>query len=404
MTGRRRFVIVGAGVAGATAAATLREEGFDGEVLLVGDEPHLPYERPPLSKAWLGETAPEIDVHPAPFYAEQSIELVSETRATGLDVAARRVTLGGSTIDYDALLIATGGLARRLPGVSGDRVHHLRTRADADALRERLVPGERLVVLGAGFIGCEVAATARGRGVDVTVLEMAGAPMERVLGAELGALYAGIHRAAGVDLRCGVRVESVQESGAGLLVHTDGDTVECSALLVAAGLVRDTEVWAAAGIPCDQGVLVDAGCRTAVPGVFAAGDVVAHDHPRYGRTRVEHHDTAVRQGAVAARAMLGGDVAYDMPNWFWSDQYVHTLQSCGAPADADELVVRGNVAEASFVRFGLRGGQVVSVLGLGRPAEVMAGRKLLLAGHPVTAEQLRDESVDLRRVMRPARA
>lgn len=404
MTGGRRFVIVGAGVAGATAAATLREEGFDGEILLVGDEPHLPYERPPLSKAWLGGTDPSIEVHPAEFYAAQSIELLTCTRATVLDIATRRVTIGGSAVAYDALLIATGGQARRLPGLSGDRVHHLRTRADSDALRERLVPGERLVVLGAGFIGCEVAATAHGLGVDVIVLEMADTPMERALGADFGALFAGIHRAAGVDLRCGVRVESVQETTTGLVVHTDRGAVECSSLLVAAGLVRDTDVWAAAGVPCDQGVLVDAGCRTAVPGVFAAGDIAAHDHPRYGRTRVEHHDTAVRQGSVAARAMLGRDVAYDRPNWFWSDQYEHTLQSCGEPADADELVLRGSVAEASFVQFGLRGGQVVSVLGVGRPAEVMAGRKLLLAGHPVAAEQLRDETVDLRRVMRPARA
>jgi 3-phenylpropionate/trans-cinnamate dioxygenase ferredoxin reductase subunit len=312
--------------------------------------------------------------------------------------------VGSSTVGYDALLVATGGRARRLPGLSGDRVHHLRTRADSDALRERLVPGEHLVVLGGGFVGCEVAATARGLGVDVTVLEMGGAPMEPVLGAEIGGLFAGIHRAAGVDVRCGVRVESVEEVTGGLVVHTDRGPVDCSSLLVAAGLVRDTGTWAAAGVPCANGVLVDAGCRTGAPGVFAAGDVAAQDHPRYGRQRVEHHDSAVRQGGVAARAMLGHDVEHDTPHWFWSDQYAHTLQSCGGPADTDEVVLRGRVEEASFVRFALRGGRVVSVLGMGRPAEVMAGRKLLLTGHPVTAEQLADPSVDLRRVLRQARA
>jgi 3-phenylpropionate/trans-cinnamate dioxygenase ferredoxin reductase subunit len=400
----RRVVIVGAGVAGAAAAARLRSEGFDGEVLLVGDEPDAPYERPPLSKGWLAGQAPPIMVHPPEFYAAQSIELLTGTRVTGLDVAARRVEIGGSRVGYDALLIATGGQARRLPGLSGERVHHLRTRADSDALRERLVPGERLAVLGGGFVGCEVAGTARAMGVDVTVLEMAATPLERALGAELGALFAGIHRAAGVDLRCGVHVESVAETADGLVVRTDRGAVECSALLVAAGLVRDTGLWAAAGVPCANGVLVDAGCRTEVPGVFAAGDVAAHDHPRYGRLRVEHHDSAVRQGAVAARAMLGHDVEHTDPHWFWSDQYAHTLQSFGGPGATDEVVVRGRVDEASFVQFGLRGGRVVSVLGLDRPAEVMAGRKLLLSGHPVAADVLRDESVDLRRVARgPAR-
>ena len=239
-------------------------------------------------------------------------------------------------------------------------------------------------------------------GVDVTVLEMAGSPLERALGSELGDVFAGIHRDAGVDLRCGERVESVEETGDGLVVRTERGVVECSDLLVAAGLVRDTAVWSAAGVPCDDGVLVDAGFRTGVPGVFAAGDVAAHAHPRYGRLRVEHHDSAMRQGDVVARAMLGQDVEFDAPHWFWSDQYEHTLQSCGGfGADGvDEEVVRGRVDDASFVRFGLRDGQVVSVLGLGRPAEVMAGRKLLLTGRPVTADQLRDESVDLRKLAR----
>ncbi len=408
---RRRFVIVGGGVTGASAASTLRGEGFDGEILLVGDEPDLPYERPPLSKEWLARTEPPLVVYPEDWYADNAVELLTGTRVTALDRSEREVTLsGGATLGFDALLIATGGQARRLPGLSDvceDRVHHLRTRADSDALRSRLTPGERLVVLGGGFVGCEVAATARKLGVEVTILEMAAAPLERALGTELGGLFAGIHRAAGVDLRCGERVESVARTGDGLVVHTDRGALECSTLLVAAGLVRDTEMWAAAGVPCADGVLVDAGCRTGVPGVFAAGDVVAHDHPRYGRLRVEHHDSAVRQGAVAARNMLGAGAEFDEPHWFWSDQYDHTLQSYGGVGepDLDETVIRGRPEEGSFVRFGLSAGRVVSVLGLNRRAEVMAGRRLVLSGHPVPAEQLRDESVDLRRLLRrPARA
>ncbi|NMH97003.1 FAD-dependent oxidoreductase [Pseudonocardia acidicola] len=408
---RRRFVIVGGGVAGASAASTLRREGFDGEVLLVGDEPHLPYERPPLSKEWLAGTAPSPAVYPEQWYADNAVEPLTGTRVAGLDVTARRITLGdGRTVGYDAVLIATGGQARRIPGLSdvdAERVHHLRTRADSDALRARLRPGRRLVVLGGGFVGCEVAATARTLGVEVTILEMAAAPLERALGTELGGVFARIHRAAGVELRCGERVESVARNGDGLVVHTDRGTLECSTLLVAAGLVRDTEVWAAAGVPCADGVLVDAGCRTDLPGVFAAGDVAAHEHPRYGRLRVEHHDSAVRQGAVAARNMLGAGVVFDDPHWFWSDQYEHTLQSYGGVGESglDAVVVRGRPDEASFVRFGLRGGRVVSVLGLDRGPEVMAGRRLVQSGVPVAADQLRDESVELRRlVRRPARA
>jgi 3-phenylpropionate/trans-cinnamate dioxygenase ferredoxin reductase subunit len=284
-----------------------------------------------------------------------------------------------------------------LADTTGDRVLYLRTRRDADALRERLTPGERLVVLGGGFIGCEVAATARGLGVEVTVLEMANAPLERVLGREIGDVVADIHRAAGVDVRTGERVLSVTETPAGLRVTTDRRELECGFLLVGIGMVPNTEFLDGTPIACDNGVLVDEYCRTGVDGVYAAGDVAAHRHPLYGRRmRVEHYDNAIKQGAAAARTMLGDLVAYDDPHWFWSDQYDHHLQSVGVAHGAATVVLRGSLADRSFSAFSLDGERVLSVFALDRPKDIVVGRKLIRSGLPVTADQLRDESVDLR--------
>jgi 3-phenylpropionate/trans-cinnamate dioxygenase ferredoxin reductase subunit len=403
----RRVVIVGGGQCGASAAATLRGEGYDGELFLLGAEPDPPYERPPLSKGWLAGTGTEIAVHPGGWYAENDVELLCGTRVSTVDTRDRAVELpDGRRLPYDRLLLATGGRPRTLPGVSSDRVLYLRTRADADALRERLRPGERLVVLGGGFIGCEVAATARGLGVDVTVLEMAAVPLQRVLGADIGAVVADIHRANGVDFRTGERVEAVSETADGLRVTTDRGVLECGHLLVAVGLVPNTEFLADTPITCDNGVHVDRYCQTSVPGVYAAGDVAAHDHPLYGRRmRVEHYDNAAKQGAVAARNLLGEEVVYDDPHWFWSDQYAHHLQSVGIAQSTGDPVVRGSVAERTFSVFYLDDGRVRAVFAIDRPKDIVAGRKLIRSGQPVTAEALRDESVDLRHLVpRPQRA
>jgi 3-phenylpropionate/trans-cinnamate dioxygenase ferredoxin reductase component len=403
---QQRFVLVGGGPAAAAAAHMLRSAGFDGAVLLVGAEDVLPYERPPLSKAFLtsrvaGHAAgPELEVHPRGWYAEHDVELRLGTRVERVDAAGHAVVLaGGERVSYDKLLLATGGRPRRLDGLRSDRVAYLRTVAEAEVLAERLRVAGRLVVLGGGFIGCEVAATARQLGAEVTVLEMEGVPLRPALGERFGALVGQIHREAGVDLRTGERVRSVAEVRDGLLVTTDRDRLECGMLLVAVGLQPSTEVVAGTGVRCENGIVVDQYCRSTVPDIFAAGDVAAHWHPLYGRhIRVEHHDNAMRQGAVAARNMLGHDVAYDDPHWFWSDQYEHSLQSVGVRSPGEEVVVRGSVPDRHFAAFSLSGGKVRSVFALNRGRDVTAGRRLVASGVTVRAEELRDESVNLRRL------
>ena len=399
----RHFVIVGGGTCAGSAASTLRAEGFDGAVTIVSDEPVPPYERPPLSKDYLtGKTAAEdLAINPAGWYADHGVELLLDTHATRLDTASAALTLGeGRDLHYDALLLATGGRPRQLPDLASDRVLYLRGITDAQRLAQQLCTGERVVVLGGGFIGCEVAASARGLGLEVTVLEMQDVPLQRVLGPDLGEIVAQIHRDAGVEVRTGERVESVRDTGTGLHITTDRGGIDCGALLVAAGLQPNSELAQAAGISCDNGILVDAYCRTDAAGVYAAGDVASHFHPHYNRhIRVEHHDNAIKQGAAAARNMLGRQAIFADQHWFWSDQYEHYLQSVGIATGYDEIVLRGNPTERRFSAFFCQGGLVVSVFALNRGKDFIAGRKLLAAGIPVTAEQLRDEDVNLGRLI-----
>lgn len=399
----QRVVLVGGGHAAVSAAQTLRREGFDGEIVLVGEEELPPYERPPLSKAWLaGSTSPDdLLFRDRQWYADNAVELVLGTRVRELDCAGRRLTLAdGSRLGYDRLLVATGGRPRRLPGVAGDRIRYLRTHRDAEQLRELLAPGEQLVVLGGGFVGCEVAATARAAGADVTILEMQPTVLQRALGEELGGVMADVHRSRGVRLRTGERVESVEEVSDGLVVRTDKGALECSALLVAVGMQRATELLAGTPVACDDGVLVDEYARTSVPGIYAAGDVTAAHNPRYGRRlRVEHDDNAKKQGAVAARNMLGHRVVYDDAQWFWSDQYEHSLQMAGLPDGHDQVVMRGSPEERCFSVFFLAGNRLLAVLAFDRGKDCINGRKLIAARAEVTAEQLKDESVDLRRLV-----
>lgn len=398
------FVIVGGGPCAASAAATLRSSGFDGELVVVTDEPVVPYERPPLSKEYLtgGVDGAELSVRPASWYDEHDVELRLGERAEALDDQGHGVRLaGGERLRYDALLLATGGRPRPFERIDSDRVAYLRTREDADRLAERLRQGEPLVVLGGGFIGCEIAASARQLGVEVTVLEMAPVPLERVLGADLGGVVAEIHRDAGVDFRTGERVHAVSETADGLAVTTDRGRLECGLLVVAVGMVPNIELVEGTSVRCANGIQVDEHCRTAVPDIYAAGDVAAHFHPGCGRhVRVEHHDNAVKQGAVAARNMLGEDVAYTDPHWFWSDQYEHSLQSVGFHDRCDEVVVRGSVTDRAFARFALVEERVRTVVALNRGRDVLAGKKLIASAVTVTADQIRDESVDLRRLAR----
>jgi 3-phenylpropionate/trans-cinnamate dioxygenase ferredoxin reductase subunit len=404
---RGRHVVVGGGVAGAAAVHGLREAGFDGEVVLVGEEPHQPYERPPLSKDFLAGTADEdgLWVRPCDWYREQDVELLLGTQVTAIDVAKRRLTLsaadGASTLPYDRLLLATGVRPRRLPGVRGERIHYPRTLDDARALRSHLQSAERVVVVGAGFIGCEVAATAAGLGKAVTVFEPDTVPFRRSLGPLVGGALIDIHRAHGVEVRLGTGVRKVAETTHDtlLVTSTEGDRVECDVIVVGVGAQPNTELAVAAGIKVDNGILTDALGRTSHPTIYAAGDVARQYHPHYGEhLRMEHHDTATRQGAHVARNMLGAEEEFAEPFWFWSDQYEHSVQSAGRLPDPFEPVVRGRVEERRFSAFAWQEGRVTGVVSLDRPRDVLDVRRLVFAEHEVSLEQLRDESVPLKRL------
>lgn len=402
---RRRFVIVGASLTGAAAAAALREEGFDGEVVLIGAEPHPPYERPPLSKEYLRGEQPFAAglVRPEGWYGEEGIETQFGVRAERVDPAQRVVLLeGGGRVPYDALLLATGGCPRALPGPPRERVLYLRTLEDADRIRSYLRPGSHLVIVGAGFIGAEVAASARTLGVEVTVLEMAEAPLVRAIGSEMGRLYAEIHREHGVDLRTGEGVEGVEESADGAVVRTTrGAAIEGEAVVVGVGIQPNVELAEGAGVDVDNGIVVDANCRTSVGGIYAAGDVANHFHPVFGRRiRVEHYDHAFKQGAAAARNMLGRDEVFDDPHWFWSDQYEYNLQYAGFAHEWDQVVVRGSVEDRDFVAFYVKDGVVLAALGLNRGREVRRAMKLIRMRASPEAMLLKDQDVDLGALVR----
>jgi 3-phenylpropionate/trans-cinnamate dioxygenase ferredoxin reductase subunit len=401
---RPTFVIVGAGMCGGAAAQTLREEGFDGRVILVGAESHFPYERPPLSKEYLrGEQGREkLFVHPESWFAEQDVEARLGIRATDIDLSARTVTQSdGDHLSYDVLLIATGGRPRRLGGEPSDRVLYLRTIEEADRIRERLSPGGRLVVVGAGFIGAEVAASARTIGADVTVLEMLDVPLAKVLGDDLGKVYAAIHRDEGVDLRTGEGVDSIEEQGGSVVVRTTkGDAVEGDAVVVGVGIQPNTELADAAGLELTNGIAVDEYCRTSHAGVFAAGDVADHFHPVFGRRiRVEHFDNAIKHGAHAARNMVGRAEVFDDPHWFWSDQYDYNLQYGGFAHEWDDVVVRGSLEERDFVAFFLKDGVLLAAVGINRGREVRRAMKLISARARPDPAKLRDADVDLRSLL-----
>jgi 3-phenylpropionate/trans-cinnamate dioxygenase ferredoxin reductase subunit len=396
------IVIAGGGPAAVAAVGGAREAGYAGQIVLISDEAGLPYRRPPLSKEYLtGEASAEtLYVRPHDWFKEHDVELVLGTRVDRLDETTREVLLGdGSRLRYGKLLIATGGRPLKFSGLEHERVAYLRTIAEADTLTKRLRQGSPLVVLGAGFIGCEVAAAARKLGVEVTVLEMAGVPLHKALGDRFGAIMGEIHRDAGVDLRTGERVESIVSGTEGLLITTDKGRIEAGLLLVAVGLRPNTEIAAGTTVRADNGILTDEFCQTSVPDVYAAGDVAAHLHPVYGRVRVEHYDNALKQGAVAGRNLVANDpVPYTENHWFWSDQFEHNLQSLGLPAPNAEFILRGSIAEREFSAWTIGGGTVASVFTMNRTKDIVAAKRLIATKTQVTAEQLSDESTDLRQL------
>ena len=361
------FLIVGASLTGAKAAEELRAAGFDGRVLLIGAEPERPYERPPLTKDYLrGESEREkAYVHPGDFYAQQEIELVTGVMVSSIEPGAARVTLDdGRTIGYDRLLLATGAEPRRIPvpGAGLDGIYYLRTLADCDLLRARLDAGGRVVVAGAGWIGSEFAASARQRGLDVTVLDPQRLPNERIFGQQIGTFYRDVHAGHGVDLLLGEGIDSFEGNGAVAQVWTTGGRrIECDFVVVGIGVVPRTGLAAEAGLKVDNGVVVDAQLQTSAPGIFAAGDVANAWHPFYQRpVRVEHWANALHQGPAAARAMLGQPVSYEHIPYFFSDQYDVGMEYSGYAPEWDEVVFRGDPADGEFVAFWLRDGRVVA--------------------------------------------
>ncbi|PXY22811.1 NAD(P)/FAD-dependent oxidoreductase [Prauserella muralis] len=392
------IVVVGGGQCAAVAARTLRRRGFDGHIEIIGAEADPPYQRPPLSKEYL-ETgdAGGLSLLSEQWCADKNVRLRLGERVLGLDPAAGRVRLADGSVRADAVLIATGGRPRMLPGVTGERVHTLRTRRDADRLRAVLAPGATIVVVGAGFIGSEVAATARARGAEVVVLEALDTPLRTVLGADLGAVCAALHRAHGVDLRLRETVSSVAEGSQGITVVTSrGRRIDADAVVVGIGMEPATEVAEGAGIAVADGIVVDECGRTSVPAVFAAGDVARHYHPLLGEhVRTEHFDSANRLAAAAANTMLGRATAFAEPPWFWSDQYDVNLQYAGHAATWDEIVVRGSVADFDFCAFYLSGGVVRAAFAADRGGDIAGARELIARAVPVDADVLRDDDADL---------
>ena len=395
------FVIVGAGMAGGKAAEALRDAGFDGRIVLLGAEAERPYERPPLSKDYLRGEAERSSVYlqeDAGWYGEHDVELRTAAHVASLDVAARAVVLADDErIDYDALLLATGAEPRRppIPGTDLEGVHVLRTLEDSDALRGVLDAGGRLVVVGAGWIGCEVSASARQRGMDVALVEPQSVPLEGVLGPELGAFYRDVHADHGVQLHLRTGVEAIEGDGRAERVRTsDGTVLDCTAVLVAVGVAPRTGL-ADGVLDVENGILVDASLRASADGVFAAGDVANHDHPLFGRLRVEHWANALEQGPSAARAMLRSDVVYDRVPYFFSDQYDVGMEYAGHSLPGDEVVFRGDPATREFIAFWMRDGRVTAGMNVNVWDVNEHLQELVRSGASVDPDRVRDPDVPL---------
>ena len=402
------IVIVGGGFAGGNAAATLRDEGFAGPVVMVGPEPGVPFGRPPLSKTYL-RSEEDLDgwyVRPAGWYAEHGVD-IRRASVARVDPAAHTVVLGsGEEISYQKALIATGARNRRLgiPGAELPGIRYLRTAAECDAIKQEAVAGRRAVVVGMGFIGCEVAASLTQLGVQVTAVFPGQAPLDRVVGGQVGALIAAIHRANGVELLAGEQVAAFEGTErVEAIVTGTGHRIACDFAVAGIGVVPDIPVVAGSSIAEDNGIGVDEFCRTSAADVYAAGDVANHLHPLFGRIRVEHYNNAEKQGAAAARSMLGSTAPYDYVHTFWSDQYEHTIEYVGHVTKWDEFVVRGSVEEGKLVGFYLVDGVVRAAIGLDRggdpeldrDSEMAACTRLVAARARPARGVLADENTDL---------
>src|SRR5437763_6366233 len=403
------IVIIGGGLAGGNAAVALREEGFGGRAVLISREPQVPFGRPPLSKTYL-RSEEDLDgwyVKPAAWYREHDVELLSERDVVSVDGASHTVALdSGEEIGYQKLLIATGGRNRRLqvPGAELPGVHQLRTVAECDAIKREAARGRRAVIVGMGFIGCEVAASLTQLGVAVTATFSGKAPLERVVGAQLGEAIAAIHRANGVELCPDDQLVAFEGDGhLQVAVTAGGRHVGCDFAVAGVGIEPELPSFVGSPPTLSNGVLVDELCRSSAPDVYAAGDVANQLHPVFGRVRVEHYNNAEKQGRAAARSMLGATDPYDYIHSFWSDQYEHSIEYVGHAAEWDEFIVRGSVPERRLLGFYLRDGVVLAAVGLDRggdpeaePESEMAACARLVAQRTRPAPgQLADEQADL---------
>lgn len=402
-----QIVIIGAGQAGAQAAQSARQAGFAGRILMFGDEAEPPYQRPPLSKAYLQGDL-DIDrlyLRPAAFYEQQKIELRHGVRISAIDPAAKTIAAaGGETIGYDKLLIATGAPPRRLTCQGADLagVHYLRTIADSDALRPVLAKKGRIVIVGAGYIGLEVAASARKAGLDVTVLEMADRPLARVAGKEISDFYEALHRAHGVDLRLGAALDHFEGAKGRVTAAAlkSGETIPCMAALVGVGAAPSTALAETADLRIANGVWTDEHARTSDPSIYAAGDCASHPSAIYERRlRLESVPNAIEQGKVAGVNMTGGNAVYDAAPWFWSDQYDVKLQTVGVSEGAEERIVRGSPEQRKFSVWYLQRGRLLAVDAVNDPAAFAVSKRLVAAKSSPDAKILADPAADLKSLL-----
>jgi 3-phenylpropionate/trans-cinnamate dioxygenase ferredoxin reductase subunit len=403
------FVVIGAGLAGAKAAEALRAEGFDGRLVLLGSEPHRPYERPPLSKGYLlgRSDRSAVFVHPAEWYEEHRVELRLDVAAVGIDRGDHEVTTGhGDRLRYDKLLLATGASPRRLavPGSDLGGVRCLRSLDDCDDLRAELGDAAEVVVVGAGWIGLETAAAARALGAEVTVLEQAELPLLRVLGSRMAEVFADLHREHGVTLRCGVAVSAIEPAAAdpmrvGAVRLTDGTVIDADTVVVGIGVSPNDGLARSCGLNCDNGILVDRHLVTSDDDILAAGDVANAYHPLLRRQlRVEHWATALHQPVVAAKTMLGAAATYDRLPYFFSDQYELGMEYTGHvdPGDGDvQVVVRGDLPAREFIAFWVRDGRVLAAMNVNVWEAGDPIRELIRSGERVDTLRLGDPDIPL---------
>jgi 3-phenylpropionate/trans-cinnamate dioxygenase ferredoxin reductase subunit len=403
---QQHIVIAGAGQAAVQAVDTLRRKGFTGKLTLVGEEPWLPYQRPPLSKKYLAGALEHerLLIRPARFFAEHDVQPLLGRRVVEILRREQRVQLDdGAGIPYDALLLATGSRPRPLPAPGAELagVHLLRSLADADRIRAECAPGKRLVIIGGGYIGLEVAATARELGLEVTVLEMADRVMNRVTCPQLSAFYEGEHARRGVRIHCNERVRALAadpRTGRVRAVLTEGGAEHPADLvIVAVGVLPADELAAAAGLACENGIVTDEHCRTSDAAIWAAGDCANHPSRHYGRRlRLESVDNAFEQGATVAHNLLGTPTPHDRVPWFWSDQYDHTLIIVGVCQGFDTLVTRGAPATRSFSLCYLRAGELIALDSVNAPKDQMAARKLIAAHARPDPAKLADPAIALK--------